>query len=80
MRDFETAARNPLKTLTLFHAAKSQAPVLRETSMAFPVEGATQVEGPVVALVWEHSTLAVELAQENQTTWVKFFEARHTRI
>jgi hypothetical protein len=48
--------------------------------MAFPVEGATQVEGPVVALVWEHSTLAVELAQENQTTWVKFFEARHTRI
>jgi len=39
-----------------------------------------QFDKSVVALVWEHSTLTVELAQENQTTWVRFFEARHTRI
>lgn len=69
-----------MKTLTLFHVIKSQAPGLHETSRACPLAGATQAEGPVVAIGREHSTLGVVLAQANQTSWVKFFEAKHTRI
>lgn len=79
MRDFETVAPNPLKTLTLFQAVQSQIPVPRETFRVWSIEDATQVEGPVVALGREYSTLAVELAEANQTTGIRFCEAGHTR-